>query len=255
MAKIRKLLTIVFVSLLVIGLGGYIVYASLQMSHPDLEARCKQVQLIVERGGTSKFVDQKSIETLLLKANLYPKGKLMAEVNTMEIEKVLMDNEFIADVQCYKSSNDKFCIKVRQREPVIYILPEGRSGYFVDVTGKVISNTNYATNIITATGTIDQKFATTSLMELGAYINEDPFWNSQIEQIYVEKNNVGKPVIELIPRVGDHIVRLGDVADYDKKLHRLKVFYDRAIGTVGWNKYAVISLEYDNQIICEKRVD
>lgn len=253
MAKIRKIITLVLIALLVLGLAGYLVYASLQMSHTDPEARCKQVQLIVEKSKGQKFVDENSIEALLRDAGLYPKDKMMDEVNTMKIEEVLRNNEFIAEVECYKSSSDKFCVKIRQREPVIYILPDGRSGYFVDATGKKISNTNYATNIITATGTIDQKYATTSLMELGAYIGEDQFWNDQIEQIYVKMNNEGNPVIELIPRVGNHVVYLGSVDDYDKKLRRLKVFYEKAMGTVGWNKYEVISLEYGNQIVCKKK--
>ena len=81
----------------------------------------------------------------------------------------------------------------------------------------------------------------------------DDFWNNQIEQIYVTKNRKGKRVVELVPRVGDQIVYLGVLDDYEKKLRKLRKFYDRAIGTVGWKKYAQVNLEYDNQIICTKR--
>ena len=75
----------------------------------------------------------------------------------------------------------------------------------------------------------------------------------QIEQVYVRKDRKGKQVVELVPRVGDQIVYLGPLDDYQKKLSKLKTFYEKAVGTVGWRKFAKVNLEYDNQIICTKR--
>lgn len=79
------------------------------------------------------------------------------------------------------------------------------------------------------------------------------FWNNQIEQIYVSRGKKNERVIEIVPRVGDHIVYLGTINNFEKKLNNLKIFYDKAIKTVGWNKYAKVNLEYENQIICTKR--
>ena len=59
--------------------------------------------------------------------------------------------------------------------------------------------------------------------------------------------------MEIVPRVGDQIVYLGTLDNFQKKLRNLRIFYDKAMGTVGWNKYKRINLEYDNQIICTKR--
>ena len=58
--------------------------------------------------------------------------------------------------------------------------------------------------------------------------------------------------IELVPRVGDHIVYLGKLEHFEDKLDRLKTFYGKALNEVGWNKYSRISLEFSNQIICTK---
>jgi cell division protein FtsQ len=68
----------------------------------------------------------------------------------------------------------------------------------------------------------------------------------------VTRNAENRRVIELVPRVGSHIVLMGEAANYEKKLKRLKTFYEKAIGTVGWNKYEKINIQYDNQIICTK---
>ena len=59
--------------------------------------------------------------------------------------------------------------------------------------------------------------------------------------------------IELIPRVGNHIIYLGKLEHFEDKLGRLKTFYEKGLNQVGWNKYSRISLEFGNQIICTKK--
>lgn len=59
--------------------------------------------------------------------------------------------------------------------------------------------------------------------------------------------------IELVPRVGDHLVYLGRLDNFEQKLKRLKVFYEKGLNQVGWNKYSRINVEFSNQIICTKR--
>jgi cell division protein FtsQ len=40
---------------------------------------------------------------------------------------------------------------------------------------------------------------------------------------------------------------------FKKKMNRLEKFYKYGLSEAGWNKYAYINLEFDNQIICKKR--
>ena len=184
---------------------------------------------------------------------MYPKGMLMKDVDTEKIEEIIRKNEFISQVECYKSANGKLCVMVKQRVPVIFVIPDGKDGYFVDAQGNIIPNHNAATNLVVASGNIDEKYASKSLAEFGQFLQTDAFWNNQIEQIYVMKDRKGKHVVELVPRVGDQIIYLGALEDYQKKLGKLKIFYEKAVGTVGWRKYARVNLEYSNQIICKKR--
>lgn len=252
--KMSKLVKFTLVSLLTLGLMAYVIYAVFFLSGPDEEERCSAVELVVEKDDeASMFVDEKDIETILKNANMYPKGMLMRNVDTEKIEEVIKKNEFISKVECYKSANGKLCISAEQRVPVIFVIPDGKDGYFVDAQGNIIPDRNSATNLVVASGNIDEKYASKELAEFGKFLQMDDFWNNQIEQIYVTKNRKGKRVVELVPRVGDQIVYLGVLDDYEKKLRKLRKFYDRAIGTVGWKKYAQVNLEYDNQIICTKR--
>lgn len=254
MAKALKILKFSAIALLTVALIGYIVFAAITMSSPDPDEQCVAVELEVNKGAKVNFIDSKEIETLLRNQHLYPKGKLMKNVDTRKIEQAVKTNNFVEGVECFKTNGGKLKITVTQREPVIYIIPDGSDGYYVDKNGFSIVSSSYSSNLPIATGSIDQKYASEHLAQLGLFLQGNAFWDSQIEQIYVKKGKKGNPTIELIPRVGDHVVCLGTIDNYEKKFRRLKIFYEKGLSTVGWNKYESINLEYDNQIICTKRV-
>jgi hypothetical protein len=60
-----------------------------------------------------------------------------------------------------------------------------------------------------------------------------------------------EPEVELIPRAGDHVVVLGQLDGYEKKLDNLMLFYRQAAPAEGWGKWSRINLKYDNQIVCK----
>lgn len=251
--KFKKVLKISMLAVMFVALAGYVLYAMTSMSGPDPDEICRGVVLEVEDNGNADFVDKAKVESLLKSQNLYPVGRKCADIDTRSIEDALKRNPFIERVECYKASDGKFCIKVYQRTPVMYVMPAGKDGYFIDANGEIIPNTSFASNIVVATGDIDKKYAVKELVPFGVYLQNDEFWNNQIEQINVFKDREHQRVVELVPRVGEHIVYMGKMEGFEKKLKRLKTFYRKAMGQVGWNKYVKINLEYDNQIICTKK--
>lgn len=253
MSKAKKIVKIILVSLLVVGLVAYVAYAMIMMSKPDPNARCSSVQLVVKENSQARFITEKEVEEMLRKEGLYPKGELMSSVDTKKIEDLIRANDFIEKVECYKTSDNKLCVNIEQRTPVLYVMPNGSDGYFVDAQGNIITRTNYVANLITATGAIDKKFASGDLKDLAMFIRSDEFWNSQVEQIYITRDKHKIPQVEIVPRVGDHIVKFGPIDDFEKKFAHLKEFYKKALSSAGWNKYDTIDLKFDNQVICTKK--
>jgi cell division protein FtsQ len=70
--------------------------------------------------------------------------------------------------------------------------------------------------------------------------------------MFVQINVVKNSEVELVPRVGNHIVLLGGVDRYEQKLEKLNKFYTEGLGYDSWNKYKVINLKYENQVVCSK---
>ena len=107
----------------------------------------------------------------------------------------------------------------------------------------------YVAHVPIATGYMEKEFAENELYEFALFLQDNEFWNNQIEQICVFPNKE----VELIPRVGRFRIVLGSLDDFEEKLNKLRLFYDQAIPKVGWDKYSVIDLKYKNQIVCTKK--
>jgi hypothetical protein len=58
---------------------------------------------------------------------------------------------------------------------------------------------------------------------------------------------------EMIPKLGDQIVVFGDASNHQAKLEKLKLFYKKVMPVAGWNKYSVINLSFDNQVVAKVR--
>src|SRR5205085_4922299 len=67
--------------------------------------------------------------------------------------------------------------------------------------------------------------------QVAQFIYNNEFWNAQVGQIDVRDDNR----FELIPVIGDHIIRIGDGNNIEEKLERLFVFYKQVMSKAGFN--------------------
>lgn len=240
----RILLSIVL--LLVIA---YLVVAVTAFNRKPTSQVCQDVELVIKDTVYAGFITKKEVATLLEKKGISPVGKDLERVRTKTLERELAKHPLIDQVECYKTPSGKLCIEVTQRIPILRVMSANGENYYLDNKGTVMPpDAKCVAHLAVVTGNVEKSFAMRDLYKFGVFCKEF-FWNAQIEQIHVLP---GKN-IELVPRVGDHLIYLGKIAGFEKKLKRVKAFYERGLNQVGWNKYSRISVEFDNQIICTKR--
>lgn len=231
-------------------LAVYLVLAITAFNCPDESSNvCHEVNIHIEDGSVKGFLDQEEIKTLLQRARCYPVGDQMSNVDVRVIEEQLQKNPFVKNAQCYKTQTGHVNITVEQRLPVIRVKADNGDDYYVDEHGNIMPNTHFASNLVVATGAIHHKYAQKVLKDIGCYLLNTPLWGCQVEQL----NVLADGSIEMVPRVGDHIVYLGSPSNLERKLERLEKFYKYGLSKAGWNKYSYINVEFDNQIICKKR--
>ena len=235
--------------LLLLGLIVYLVFAFTRFNKPDETTVCKAVNVTIKDSSRAGFITADEVRRLLKNSKLYPVGRTVGDVNGEAIERILEKNPFIAEAICYKSPDGDVNISVEQRLPVMRIIADNGDNYFIDGKGGIMPRLDYAADVVVATGHISKQYAQRHLVRLGRHLQSDPFWNDQTQQINIDRRGN----MEIIPRVGDHVLYLGKPVDLQKKLNHLRAFYEQAMNTVGWNKYSRISAEFSNQIICTRK--
>lgn len=234
--------------LLLAGLLCYFVAAVTVLNKPKEGLVCDGVEVVVEDSLRVGFIQSDEVMRLLDSQKCNPVGRKMSEVALERMETVLRKNPYIENATCYKTPGGKVCVRIRQRLPILHVMADNGQDYYLDRAGKQMPKSAYYANLVVATGHITPQYARQNLTRLGRVIQDNSFWNKQIQQVNVLENGE----VELVPRVGKHIILLGQPTDVENKLRRMKEFYTEGLNKVGWNKYSCISLKYDNQIICKK---
>ena len=150
-------------------------------------------------------------------------------------------------------------VQIRQRVPILRVINMANVHFYIDGNGiKIPLSDNFTAKVLVANGFIDEDFSgkvdtlnsklAKDLYRTAQFIKADTLWDNQIEQLFVDL----KGDIEMVPRVGDHKIILGNADSLQTKFRNLFVFYKKAMPKVGWDTYKSINLKYANQIVCGK---
>lgn len=231
-----------------VGLAAYLGYVFVQIPGQPSGTRCEHVQIAIVDSLHAGFINSNKVEQMLRKSHLYPVGLLMDSVSSKRIEDALEKDAFINDAICYKTPGGQINIVITQRIPILRIMSDNGEDYYLDSQGYKMKPQGYEADLVVVTGQVSDAYAQKYLVPLGRLIRGDEFWDNQLEQIHVQDNQE----ILIFTRIGDHVISAGHPQNMDKKLHNLRVFYDRVLCDVGWNRYKDISIAYDNQVVCKK---
>lgn len=233
-----------------IVVGIYLVMAVTAFNDPDeaMAKECTEVEIDIEKESMEGFLNPGEVKKLLTQHKLYPLSQPMSSISPRKIEETLQKSPFVEKAECYKTLSGHVCINIKQRIPVVRIMSDNDDNYYLDNHGNIMPEAGYATDILIATGHISKKYAQNVLSKIANHIVSNTFWKNQTVQLNVLTNGT----LEMVPRVGDHIVFLGSPTNIDNKLERLRKFYIYGLNKAGWNKYSYINVEFNNQIICKK---
>lgn len=242
----KKILSI----LAVFVLAGYLVYSAVGMTDRHEDTRlCQGVDLHITDSLHFDLIDEEMVIGVLQEHSIDPVGLPLEDIDPEKIEATLMLHPLVGKVQCYKTGGDLLRINLSSKVPLVRVINNRGNDFYVDSKGEILSQHSLAVQLPVATGYIDRQFAANELLQVVRALDRSEFWKAQVEQINVTKDRQ----IELVPRVGDHLLILGTADNVESKLERLMNFYEKGLDNVGWNKYRSISVAYEGQVVCKKR--
>ena len=169
---------------------------------------------------------------------------------------MLEHNTWIDNAELYFDNRDVLHITITEKEPVARVFTTAGNSFYIDSLGrKMPLSDKLSARVPVFTGFPDKKklnagdsLLLNNIRVAANYIMNHPFWMSQVSQIDITVDRD----FEMIPVVGNHLVKLGNGENIDKKFHRLLLFYKQVLSKTGFDKYKVIDVQYKGQVVVSK---
>lgn len=234
-----------------IALGGVTVLMSF-ISEKKAKVVCKDVKVYLP--GNEFFIDKQEIDNIVNEHELV--GRNLDEINIHLLESRLKANPFVQSATVFEDMDGVIEVEISQRKPILRILNQNGQDFYVDEHGlKIPLSENFTAMVLVANGFIEEPFngkvdtlhtqLASAIYKTADYIRRDSLWAAQVAQIYVNQQHE----LELIPRVGNQRILLGDADSLDNKFRNLLIFYKKVLPQAGWGTYKAINIKYANQVV------
>lgn len=223
------------------------------------ELLCESFTIRVDHSDGAYFIDQQAIEQHLIKHGWGKRvGEPVAQLDLTKIENLIQEIPFVEDAEAFTDVHGNIRLDVTQRVPVLRVINSYYESFYIDENGRRMpTTTNSAVQVPVASGYIRERLTKVDtiqtelvrqLVALNNYIREDEYLSALFVQYYVNADGE----FELIPRVGQHSVLLGDLSELDEKMEKLLVLYRDGFNEEAWRTYRLVNLKYKDQVICKK---
>jgi cell division protein FtsQ len=252
----RRIKNIILRLGLLAGIGLFIALSIAAKINRDRE-EISGIRVNIDESRGHFFVSKE--EVLQLSGQIVGKDPAFLTGSDLDmLEDRLSELPFIREVRAFVDNNATLTINITQRKPILRVIPIQGTSFYVDREGyKFPLKSGYTAKVPVVTGFIPENNVVTGpissnnlqrVFTIARYVSRDPFWSAQFAQ-YQLVDNGG---VEVIPRLGEHIIVLGDEKDLEGKLKRLDIFYNEVLRNIGWDIYQRIDVQFNNQIICQK---
>jgi len=211
----------------------------------------------------NQFIGKKDIDSLLAQEYTIKEATL-GQLDMGELEDRIESIPAVKNAEIYSKLDGHLMLEIHTEKPLISVINQQQEHYYIAQSGSLIPpGNNYVPRLPVANGHISLAYAdsvnlknpgahfTTAagLYKIAKYIDQHKFWQAQIEQLYVTE----KGEYEMLPRVGAHVILLGDTTQMQWKFRKLYALYKQGFKRKNWNDYEEINLKFGNQVVCSKR--
>lgn len=197
-------------------------------------------------GESQLFITKANVSKLLIQNQRPVSGQPKEIIDLNELESALNSNAMIKKAEVFMSVNGELSAEIEQKRPIARV--NTNASYYIDDEGSYMPlSTNYAARVPLVTGHI-RKNDLKTVFEFAKTVDQDAFLKKHVIEI---RQNDDK-TIDFKIRKSDFTVHLGSLDMLEKKINNFKAFYQKASKDNILNKYSLVNLKFDKQVICTK---
>lgn len=212
----------------------------------NLKRKIKEVSINFENGD-NLFVTKKTVNKLLTQNLKSPKKVTKEKLTLKVLEKGILKNQMIENVDVYVDVDGELKVLVKQRNPILRIQSLDGNYYLDDKGKKMPLSKNYAARVPLVTGVNSQE-EMKLLYRFYKKVMQDTFMQKQIIAISLNEED-----FFLKSRIGDHLIEFGKLQNVENKIKKLKIFYQKVLADHSYDKYKKVNVKYNKQVVCTKK--
>lgn len=243
------------------ALGAMVVLTTLAaVERQHRRQYCQDVQILIEGNPKDPYLTPDDLEDLLTQQGRYPVRRIrFDQLDFRQLERRVKRDTWVKRCQVSRDLAGNLVVAVALRRPLARLITPEKDRYLSDDGYLTYPSMHHTPRVVLLSGPYAQERVKHSkrradekdLIGLLNLLEADPFWRAQITQLDVTATGE----ITLLPQVGDHRIEMGTAQDAAAKLRKLRLFYQRIIPARGWEAYRRVSVQFRNQIVCEKKVE
>ncbi len=258
---------LVLVFFVLIGAGTLVLWAFSVSAHnaqpvPELRVNIYRGQQVDE------LISKEEVDSIVHSHFGLLQGTPMNQVDVGAIQVAVNRHPAIQSCNVYMGVDGILNIDIQQRAPMFRVLNSDGSGFYVDTLGQSFNLLDRAVAYVP----IFSVEGVMGAMEFPAtkeYYDENTLGLTYLDELIVFGNHMRKNAdlkdwtehvhltamgtLEVIPRIGRHVIEYGSIYNLDMKTKMLFQFYRSQVYITDLEKYSRINLNFENQVICEKR--
>jgi len=259
----KKILNILFWLIIVTG----VVFATGVIDKKHDRQMLQDIVINIHPETGDNFISEEDIYTLINEVYDTVLGQELANIDIEKLERKIGTNQYIQRSDVHATLDGTLEIDLILRKPIMRIINKNEKSCYIDEQGALMDiHHEKVVRVLIANGNISDPLKSSSvwltidgdesgeenelcqIYKLANYIHKDKFLHAMIEQIYFNRNGD----IELIPKLGGHLIIFGGLENMESKFDKLEVFYKKGLRNMDWDKYRIINLKYKNQVVCSK---
>ena len=191
------------------------------------------------------FITKDSIKSAVIEI-ITTKNIHKSSVHLKALEFELNKIELVKKSDVFIDVNGTMVIDIEQRKPIARFID---NKFYLDEDGFVMPKSKYySARVPVIKGYANTQDQLDLIYKLSNYIRDDKFLSQSATEILIDSNS------NFSIKLRDYRFKIliGQLNNLDLKIKNFKAFYINASTNQILNKYSVINLQFDNQVVCVK---
>ncbi|MEY3835343.1 MAG: hypothetical protein RI989_771, partial [Bacteroidota bacterium] len=250
-----------------IGAGTLVLWAFSISKHNAQPV--PEVRVNIQRGqNIDELITKQEVDSIVHSHFGLLQGTPMNQIDVSAVQVAVNRHPAIQSCNVYLGVDGVLNIDIRQRAPMFRVMNSDGSGFYVDTLGQSFNLLDRAVAYVPIFS-VEGVMGAMQYPATPAYYDENTLGLTYLDELIVFGNHMRKNpelkdwaehvhltsmgTLEVIPRIGRHVIEYGSIYNLEMKTKMLFQFYRSQVYITDLEKYSRINLNFENQVICEKR--